>query len=148
MTAFPPATGAGTAVPEQRVLERGYDYLLSMPLWSLTLERVEELRRQESKKRGELEVLQRTDPKQMWTSDLADLERALDEFEAADPRSSDALTDSSSASSSSSSSTSSSLPKKKKPTTQTNKKKKASSSSSSSASASASAKKKPSKRTS
>ena len=57
----------------------GYDYLLSMPLWSLTRERVEELRRQRDGKVGELEVTRATTPKELWLRDLEQVERALAE---------------------------------------------------------------------
>ncbi|GBG92399.1 hypothetical protein CBR_g55332 [Chara braunii] len=48
----------------------GYDYLLSMPIWSLTLEKVEELLRDQESKKADLETLMATTPSQMWDTDL------------------------------------------------------------------------------
>ena len=49
---------------------RGYDYLLSMPLWSLTLEKVESLKAELLTKEAELQKLLATSTKQLWTADL------------------------------------------------------------------------------
>jgi len=51
-------------------LANGYDYLLSMPLWSLTLEKVEALKAEKKKKEVELENLAKITPKAMWITDL------------------------------------------------------------------------------
>ena len=51
-------------------LSKGYNYLLSMKLWRLTLEEVEALKRQLEAKEKELEVLRQTPIKSMWESDL------------------------------------------------------------------------------
>ncbi|KAF6000488.1 DNA topoisomerase [Cyanidiococcus yangmingshanensis] len=61
----------------------GYDYLLSMPLWSLTKERVDELRRQRDEKASELERMRATRPTELWNQDLDRLEKALDTVDAA-----------------------------------------------------------------
>ena len=58
---------------------RGYDYLLSMPLWSLTLEKVEQLRAELNAKEAELKALLATSPKQLWAKDL---DAFLDGYEA------------------------------------------------------------------
>ena len=47
-----------------------YDYLLSMPLWSLTFEKVEKLKKEADAKLHELEALQKTTEKQLWIDDL------------------------------------------------------------------------------
>ena len=47
-----------------------YDYLLNMSLSSLTLEKVEALKKQESECRAEVEVLKGTTEAQMWRDDL------------------------------------------------------------------------------
>ena len=60
---------------------RDYDYLLSMPLWNLTLEKVEKLKEQKFKKEDELEDLRATSEKDIWLKDLDELELALDEFD-------------------------------------------------------------------
>jgi DNA topoisomerase-2 len=60
-----------------------YDYLLSMKLWSLTAERVQELTRTREAKRAELDALLATTAASLWLADLDRLELALDEFDAA-----------------------------------------------------------------
>ena len=55
-----------------------YDYLLSMPLWCLTMERVATLISERDGKQGELEELMRTTPSQMWETDLDAFEAALE----------------------------------------------------------------------
>ncbi|CAI5535699.1 unnamed protein product [Closterium sp. Naga37s-1] len=61
----------------------GYDYLLGMPLWSLTLERVQELLRDQKKNQDDHDALLKTEPKDLWESDLdlflAELEVAEEE---------------------------------------------------------------------
>jgi DNA topoisomerase-2 len=61
---------------------RNYDYLLSMPLWSLTMERVEELKKERAAKEGELAELKKTTVADMWRRDLAAFVTGLDEHEA------------------------------------------------------------------
>ncbi|TNM92697.1 hypothetical protein fugu_018099 [Takifugu bimaculatus] len=48
-----------------------FNYILNMPLWCLTKERVEELLKQRDLKRGELNELQRKSPEDLWKEDLA-----------------------------------------------------------------------------
>ena len=60
---------------------RDYDYLLSMPLWNLTLEKVEKLKKQKMEKEDELEDLRATTVQDIWLKDLDELELALDEFD-------------------------------------------------------------------
>ncbi|RKO97640.1 hypothetical protein CXG81DRAFT_11420, partial [Caulochytrium protostelioides] len=50
----------------------GYDYLLSMPMYSLTLERIEQLSKDMAAKRAELERLNASRPEDMWQADLKD----------------------------------------------------------------------------
>lgn len=71
----------GQAVPAESKLRAGYEYLLSMPLWSLTLEKVNELKRQAEEKRSELETLRSTTATSMWNVDLTALEKILVETE-------------------------------------------------------------------
>eukprot|EP00698_Gefionella_okellyi_P000093 TRINITY_DN1007_c0_g1_i2.p1 TRINITY_DN1007_c0_g1~~TRINITY_DN1007_c0_g1_i2.p1 ORF type:complete len:1424 (-),score=463.63 TRINITY_DN1007_c0_g1_i2:38-4042(-) len=59
----------------------GYDYLLGMPLWSLTSEKVDELNREKSSKAESLDVLLSTSPAQMWEHDLDAFLVALDAHE-------------------------------------------------------------------
>ena len=59
----------------------GFDYLLGMPLYSLTLERVEELKRQKSDKAAELSALEATSEEQMWTADIQTVLAAIDQHD-------------------------------------------------------------------
>jgi len=65
----------------QEASARGYDYLLGMPLWSLTLERVEQLQAQLNSKEAELKELLATTTKQMWAKDLEAFLVGLGEWE-------------------------------------------------------------------
>ncbi|KAK4218579.1 DNA topoisomerase 2 [Rhypophila decipiens] len=49
---------------------RDYDYLLSMPLWSLTLERLEKLKNQIAAKKAEHDELDLLSEKDLWCKDL------------------------------------------------------------------------------
>ena len=61
---------------------RGYDYLLGMPLYALTLERVQQLEGQLAAKEAELKALLAMTPKQLWADDLVAFEAGLSEWEA------------------------------------------------------------------
>jgi DNA topoisomerase-2 len=65
-------------------LERGYDYLLGMPLWSLTLERVNDLKKLQTLKNTEIDALQKTDPSQLWVRDIDAFVSAFDKHETAE----------------------------------------------------------------
>lgn len=60
----------------------GYDYLLSMPIWSLTYERVEHLSAQRDGKAAEKREMESTTPEELWEKDLTALEVALSVDEA------------------------------------------------------------------
>lgn len=60
----------------------GYDYLLSMPLWSLTQEKVAALKAEKEAKEARLQELAATPAKQLWRADLLAFEAALKEHEA------------------------------------------------------------------
>mmetsp|Transcript_6300 Transcript_6300/g.15115 ORF Transcript_6300/g.15115 Transcript_6300/m.15115 type:complete len:1236 (-) Transcript_6300:176-3883(-) len=62
----------------------GYDYLLGMPIWSLTYERVEELKRQMNEKTEELNELQRLSAGELWERDLDAIVAELDVIDQAD----------------------------------------------------------------
>ncbi|KAK1752097.1 DNA topoisomerase 2 [Echria macrotheca] len=49
---------------------RDYDYLLSMPIWSLTLERLEKLKNQIAAKKAEYDELEALSEKDLWCKDL------------------------------------------------------------------------------
>ena len=58
-----------------------FDYLLGMAMWSLTLERKEELLRKKQEKKKELDKLNSTSKEDMWRADLKEFVKNLDEFE-------------------------------------------------------------------
>lgn len=62
--------------------ESGYNYLLGMPLWNLTYEKVEEMDAQRKEKAAEFDVLMQTTPESMWWVDLAAVSDALEDLEA------------------------------------------------------------------
>jgi len=65
---------SGMAVPSKE-----YDYLLSMPLWTLTYEKVEQLKKEQHEKTQELEVLTNTHIYEMWHKDLDELKTCIQE---------------------------------------------------------------------
>jgi DNA topoisomerase-2 len=58
---------------------KGYDYLLGMKIWTLTFEKVEALKAQLAERTAELDILEATEPTQLWLNDLDAVEAALDE---------------------------------------------------------------------
>lgn len=58
-----------------------YDYLLTMPLWSITLERANKLRQQYDEQHAELVKLQETTEQQMYQHDLDEFLEALATWE-------------------------------------------------------------------
>mmetsp|Transcript_50873 Transcript_50873/g.162814 ORF Transcript_50873/g.162814 Transcript_50873/m.162814 type:complete len:293 (+) Transcript_50873:2640-3518(+) len=62
---------------------KDFEYLVGMPISSLTAERVEELMRQHQIKNTELDALRKKTPARLWVEDLDELERVLDERDAA-----------------------------------------------------------------
>jgi len=58
-----------------------YNYLLSMPIWSLTYERVEKLRKELADKEQEFKILYSTDFKDLWLRDLDNLMKIYQEVE-------------------------------------------------------------------
>ena len=60
-------------------LAKSYEYLLGMKIWTLTYEKVEELRRQRDEKAEEVEKLKETTPEAIWLADLDAIEELLDE---------------------------------------------------------------------
>jgi len=67
-----------------------YDYLLGMSLWSLTFEKVEEIKKLKDVKMQELEELKKTTIEMMWDRDLEALLKALGEVEAIEAEDADA----------------------------------------------------------
>merc|ERR1719316_1627437 len=60
----------------------GYNYLLGMPLWSLTHEKVEAMKKQLAEKTAEDEELLKITTEVMWWNDLAEVEKTLDALDA------------------------------------------------------------------
>jgi DNA topoisomerase-2 len=58
-----------------------FDYLLSMTMWNLTLEKKEDLLRKKQEKQQELEKLRATSKEYLWREDLTEFLKKLDEFE-------------------------------------------------------------------
>jgi DNA topoisomerase-2 len=56
----------------------GYDYLLSMSIGTLTLEKVQQLIAQQDNLRKEVARLEKTKPTELWLKDLDALEKELD----------------------------------------------------------------------
>ncbi|VWU52190.1 DNA topoisomerase 2, putative, partial [Hepatocystis sp. ex Piliocolobus tephrosceles] len=57
---------------------KDYDYLLSMPIYNLTLEKVEELVKQMKEKEKELELLKSITIETMWLKDIEKVEEAIE----------------------------------------------------------------------
>ena len=57
---------------------KSYDYLTSLPIFSLTLEKIEELENLFNKKSQELEIYKNTSVEQLWINDLDKFEKAYD----------------------------------------------------------------------
>ena len=74
------ASGSG-GKPGGANLAKGYDYLLSMSLWSLTAEKVRALEEKAADKASELAMLRRRTPEEFWLADLDVLEKALDDID-------------------------------------------------------------------
>ena len=66
---------------EAEVSAKEYNYLLSMPIWSLTFEKVEQLKREYEKKAEELVILRNTAISNMYEKDLDLVLRILGEVE-------------------------------------------------------------------
>jgi len=62
---------------------KGYDYLLKMPIYSLTAEKVQKILDEKEEKEKELNELIGTPIKLLWRKDLDALEKALEDHEAA-----------------------------------------------------------------
>lgn len=65
---------------EATLKEKGYkaiDKLLSMPMYSMTSDKIQELEKKVKSKKEELEVLKKETPETIWLKDLTELEKAL-----------------------------------------------------------------------
>ena len=68
-----------------------YDYLLSMPLWNLTQEKVDELLEEQRVTQEKVEELHMTTDKQLWIRDLDAFDAAMDVFDAEDAKAAEDL---------------------------------------------------------
>lgn len=61
----------------KEILGEDYGYLLKMPIWTLTEEKVKELESLNYKKRKELDYMEKITPKELWKFDLNELEKEI-----------------------------------------------------------------------
>jgi len=80
------AEGEEGAKEEGAAEKSDYDYLLGMNLWSLTYEKVEEIRKQLRLKEEELKELKKKTIETFWDEDLNALSAALDELDLQDEK--------------------------------------------------------------
>jgi DNA topoisomerase-2 len=66
---------------EQSGGKTGYEYLLGMALWSLTQEKVDELKKMRDDKEAELQALAKKTEAQIWSRDIDAVELALGQME-------------------------------------------------------------------
>ncbi|KAL7804633.1 type II DNA topoisomerase [Trichoderma aethiopicum] len=86
--AFPPVKNANTKKTEEEDEDdeegeesgRDYDYLLSMPIWSLTAERLEKLKDAIRRKKAEYDELEAKSEKDLWCEDLAAFEAEWEKY--------------------------------------------------------------------
>jgi DNA topoisomerase-2 len=69
---------------EQSAGKTGYEYLLGMNLWSLTQEKVDDLKKTRDEKEAELQKLQKRAEAEIWSEDLTQVELALGQMEKSD----------------------------------------------------------------
>ena len=58
----------------------GFDYLLKIPIYNLTIDKVEELEAEYNRKNQELDILSKTDIKDIWRGELTVLREAFDGY--------------------------------------------------------------------
>jgi DNA topoisomerase-2 len=73
-------------VEEGQIPAKEYDYLLTMPLWSLSDEKIKELNRQMDEKKDDHDQLDKTHVYTLWDNDLEDFLEALQKQEDKDER--------------------------------------------------------------
>ncbi|KAF1742212.1 hypothetical protein MXB_4249 [Myxobolus squamalis] len=69
------------AVQETDDFDNDYDYLLGMPLWSLTYERQKKLRELRDKKKDEMDALKKRTVYELWLDDLESLLKVMDKVD-------------------------------------------------------------------
>ncbi|KAK9351110.1 DNA topoisomerase [Lipomyces doorenjongii] len=78
--ALPDTTDDGDADESSNIDLSSYDYLLGMPIWSLTRERYEKLLREREAQEQELNTLLKKSAKDMWNHDLDEFEKGWKQF--------------------------------------------------------------------
>lgn len=70
--------------PDESSADAGSDfnYLLSMPIWNLTLEKKEEILKQQKQKNADLKLIKSKSVEQLWLDDLSEFKESLEKFEA------------------------------------------------------------------
>jgi hypothetical protein len=65
-----------------------HDYIIRIPVYNLTIDKVEELEKEYSKKCAELDALVNTDIKDMWRAELdaIDIDKYIDQAAVAKPK--------------------------------------------------------------
>lgn len=61
-------------------IDDSYNYLLNMPIYNLTYEKIEELKKQQKEKESEFEILSSMTPEKLWINDLNELEKSYDKW--------------------------------------------------------------------
>ena len=76
-----PAANEDENGDEQSSDKHDFDYLLSMPIWNLTMEKKDEILKQQRTKADELGKLKAKTPSQLWLDDLDQFLSEMDKFE-------------------------------------------------------------------
>jgi len=79
---------------EKHIKASEYDYLLGMPMWSLSEEKVAELEKQKAEKEKQAEELEKLSEMQMWERDLDEFLEVLDEIEHSEQKANEKATQS------------------------------------------------------
>lgn len=66
---------------QQSSATKDYDYLLGMPIWNLTMEKKDDILKQQKAKGDELARLKAKSPSQLWLDDLDEFLNELDKYE-------------------------------------------------------------------
>jgi DNA topoisomerase-2 len=61
-------------------IDNSYNYLLTMPIYNLTNEKIEELKKQKNEKETEFNALVEKTPEKLWLTDLEILEESYDKW--------------------------------------------------------------------
>ncbi|KAM9738346.1 DNA topoisomerase 2-beta isoform 3-T3 [Menidia menidia] len=79
---YPDGNESDSSIDSSSSLGPNFNYILNMPLWCLTKEKVEELLKQRDQKRSELNDLQKKSSDDLWKEDLTVFIDELDKVEA------------------------------------------------------------------